>query len=402
MRHIRLDSDSLVDDVTSPNASQIVESRRGSTGDPISPHQEAGILGTPTEETPTVPAFNIALCMNATIQEELIHMIGGSADERDKIRSLLHTFTEAAHHLQTAIQQKCKLHCIATVNSNSSTVAMCVYSRLWTAALDSRRRGARFARDAMCDAFHVAREVANERIPGVSMICTRKRALPTSTPSAKNQRITATAGVKAAIWLPYDMERVPELAELDQHQLRVPNLVSLDPALFASIHRLAPNVLAKVYAKFFHALWDHAYKVLESNASLAFPLARKLQYIKLTPPWLRDEVTFVRGRSSGRGFPFTMRQLPTKNIIRERGNKQIGSAILTCWLTRCEPGADLLRSLLKAAGAKVSHSNNVASRRESPRAPDATTDLRIDAESAKRPSNIGHNTQNRSPAKSSS
>jgi len=192
------------------------------------------------------------------------------------------------------------------------------------------------------------------------MICTRKRALPTSTPSAKNQRITATAGVKAAIWLPYDMERVPELAELDQHQLRVPNLVSLDPALFASIHRLAPNVLAKVYAKFFHALWDHAYKVLESNASLAFPLARKLQYIKLTPPWLRDEVTFVRGRSSGRGFPFTMRQLPTKNIIRERGNKQIGSAILTCWLTRCEPGADLLRSLLKAAGAKVSHSNNVA------------------------------------------
>jgi len=108
MRHIRLDSDSLVDDVTSPNASQIVESRRGSTGDPTSPHQEAGILGTPTEETPTVPAFNIALCMNATIQEELIHMIGGSADERDKIRSLL--------HLQPLIQTQAPLQCVFTLD----------------------------------------------------------------------------------------------------------------------------------------------------------------------------------------------------------------------------------------------------------------------------------------------
>lgn len=237
---------------------------------------------------------------------------------------------------------------------------ICVYSRLWTAALDSRKPGSKAARDALCDSFYVAREVAGEELPQATPIIPRTRPLAGtyvgSNACAKRRKHTIqpiAPNLQLQSWLPYDVTDVPELPELGLHQLRVPHAISLDPALFQCIDGLSVNALSKVYSTFFQALWKHACRVLKSDARYSNFNIGRIQYIKMTPLWLRNEVTFIRGHSSGSSFPFTLRQLPLKNIIRERGNKKIGSAILTSWLMRHEPGSEYLLYLLRCVGACV-------------------------------------------------
>ena len=95
------------------------------------------------------------------------------------------------------------------------------------------------------------------------------------------------------------------------------------------------------------------YDLDKRDARFARKVCRSIKYIKLTPPWPREEVKFVRGQNLSNGFTFTARELPTKNVIRSWGNKRIACAILVSWIAKKESGTDFLLALLIEAGINV-------------------------------------------------
>ncbi len=99
--------------------------------------------------------------------------------------------------------------------------------------------------------------------------------------------------------------------------------------------------------------WTRACDLDKRDARFARKVCGSIKYIKLTPPRLREEVTFVRGENLSNGFTFTARELPTKNVIRSRGNKRIACAILVSWTAKKESGTDFLLALLIEAGINV-------------------------------------------------
>ena len=135
--------------------------------------------------------------------------------------------------------------------------------------------------------------------------------------------------------------------------MRVPTSIYLDEMAFNRIDRLNSADLAHVYAAFFRGLWARGCQLYKSEAQFSSKVSGTIVYLKLTPKWPREEVTFVRGNNMESGFPFMTRELPDKNTIRTRNNKRIGCAILVEWLSRRESGCEYMLALLESKGVRI-------------------------------------------------
>ena len=294
---------------------------------------------------------------------EFARAVSSTAPGRDVLIPL-RNFTIAAKALQDALATGAEWHCFATLTDPETLAAFPLFTRLWNAALDSRRKGAKFARDAFCDAVLVAQGVSKEPITqyrianaltrpilpaGVMDDHAQKRRKITEVPVPVNMVLPA--------WFPYDVDSIPQLPTLPPNGSRVPKTVHIDEPTFAHIHRLNSQELANVYSTFFRGLWARECQLCKSDAAFRHKISGSIVYLKLTPEWLREEVTFVRGNNLDFGFPFTMRELPIKNVIRARDNKRIGCAILTEWLTRREACCDYLLALLASRGMRINPSD---------------------------------------------
>ena len=72
----------------------------------------------------------------------------------------------------------------------------------------------------------------------------------------------------------------------------------------------------------------------KSDALFSRKVCGSIKYIKLTPSWHREEVKFILGQKLSNGLAFTARELPTKNVVRSRGNKKISCTIPVSWIAK--------------------------------------------------------------------
>lgn len=103
--------------------------------------------------------------------------------------------------------------------------------------------------------------------------------------------------------------------------------------------------LAGLYGSFFTRIFNiaHSHKLIRG----------KMNYVALTPPWLRSKVIFIHGPNQNLSIPFVQGRLPNKNNIREKGNKTVACAILSTWIAKETLGIDILKQLTMDANIRI-------------------------------------------------
>lgn len=81
--------------------------------------------------------------------------------------------------------------------------------------------------------------------------------------------------------------------------------------------------LILVFGKFLHHLWKSCKEENRWKSSIL--------YENLTPQWLRGDVLFLYGRNNTT-IACSHGVLPRKSVLKEKGQKIVGSAILPNWL----------------------------------------------------------------------
>ena len=182
-------------------------------------------------------------------------------------------FINAAKLLQDALATDAELHCFATLNDSRQPAAFPLFTQLWNTALDSRRKGAKFARDAFCDAMLVAQGVSKEPITQYRAANELPRpilpAVAVDNRVQKRRKVTEVplpVNMVLPEWFPYDVDAVPQLPPLPPNVLRVPKTVHIDEDTFVYIDRLNALELADIYSAFFRGLWARGCQLHKSNS----------------------------------------------------------------------------------------------------------------------------------------
>ena len=92
------------------------------------------------------------------------------------------------------------------------------------------------------------------------------------------------------------------------------------------IENAGRKTLSKIYGQLFTQMWNEARKTKKVSG--------RIVYARMTPPWLRHNVTFVHGQNRNESTVFTSGKLPTKSEIREIGKATLAAAILTTFLQK--------------------------------------------------------------------
>jgi len=258
----------------------------------------------------------------SNIESILIDNVVQSFGSSLQIRRALIELVEKATNLDKLIDGKGAVHCLVTcTNDGDKTIVYPVVSKLMHAALDSSNPRASIASQAIIDAFLVARKISSFDEPDTS-----HTELPT--------------------WFPWkgDTVNINMTSETTTASLS-DSYRYCNNSTMEALSVLDARELANIYGEFFNILYDIGYSMRMVTG--------RMTYNVLTPPWLRTNVVFIYGPTKNISIPYNGRVLPRKNVLRERGRKQLGCAILSTWLQRETSGQHELIRLLQRQNVRL-------------------------------------------------
>jgi len=220
------------------------------------------------------------------------------------------------------------LHCIGEISSSDlpseihseGRYIIPLHSRILLKSLNMNSRAVSVTSLALSDAFTIAR-ISCGRDPGGG--------------AASNRHIS----ISFPNWFPWDGSH-PDIRRVSPpiYMFCAENVMEL-------MDKLGTTTLADIYGEFFNYLFHLGHS--------RGKVAGKMEYLPLTPEWLRKKILFVHGRNRNKSITFGEKVLPRKNFIRKKGKRSLGCAILTQWIKRKEWGYTYLKSLFLKRGATI-------------------------------------------------
>ena len=121
--------------------------------------------------------------------------------------------------------------------------------------------------------------------------------------------------------------------------------IRLNDSIFDALDKLSLPSLIQTYGEFFNFLWERAKSVRKWKG--------KIVYQKLSPPWIRQNVVFLRGPNNSISIPCRYGALPRKGLLKDKDQKSVATATLATWLEREQETADALKFFLEKHGVDM-------------------------------------------------
>ena len=238
-------------------------------------------------------------------------------------------FLQAAKGVEVMLGTRSDFHCLISLHDNSvvprrQAIAP-IHSKLILRAIDRTNIAAESAIHALSDAFAVCKRVLDIQKTGHPL----GNSLPiTPFPS----RLTLPR------WLSKSSNGMP-LADPSRIEH-----ICVDDSMYSTLDKLPLPALVRTYGEFFRFLWERDKSDLNWKG--------KMMYEKLYPPWIRQNVVFLRGADNSISIPCRYGSLPRKCILKDKDQKSVGAAILCTWLEREQETADALKYFLEKNGVQ--------------------------------------------------